>query len=30
MSDDHKNHILHSGTDILQFTPAEDIQADVP
>lgn len=27
---EHKNHILHAGTDILQFTPAEDIQADVP
>jgi cation-transporting ATPase 13A1 len=22
---EHKNHVLHSGTDILQFTPAEDI-----
>lgn len=25
INDDHKNHILHSGTDILQFTPSEDI-----
>lgn len=30
MNDDHKNHILHSGTDILQFTPSDDIQEEVP
>lgn len=30
INDDHKNHILHSGTDILQFTPADDIQEEVP
>ena len=30
LNDAHKNHVLHSGTDILQYTPAEDIQSDVP
>lgn len=25
INDDHRNHVLHSGTDILQFTPADDI-----
>lgn len=30
MNNEHRNSILHSGTDILQFTPAENIQEDVP
>jgi len=30
VNEDHKNHILHSGTDILQFTPADNIEEDVP
>lgn len=30
MGGEHKNHILHSGTDILQFTPADDIHSEVP
>lgn len=30
MNNTHKNHILHSGTDILQFTPADDIMEEVP
>jgi cation-transporting ATPase 13A1 len=30
LNGEHKNHVLHSGTDILQFTPADDIQLDVP
>jgi hypothetical protein len=27
---EHRNHVLHSGTDILQFTPADDIHSEVP
>lgn len=27
---EHKSHILHAGTDILQFTPADDIHSEVP
>jgi len=30
INNEHKNHILHSGTDILQFTPADDIMEEVP
>ena len=30
LNNEHRNHILHSGTDILQFTPAESITGDVP
>lgn len=30
INNEHRNHILHSGTDILQFTPADDIMAEVP
>ena len=26
----HRNNLLHSGTDILQFTPADDIMEEVP
>ena len=29
MNGDHKVHILHSGTEILQFTPSEDAAEDV-
>jgi len=29
MSGDHKVHILHSGTEILQFTPSDDVLEDV-
>jgi cation-transporting ATPase 13A1 len=25
LNGEHKNHVLHSGTDILQYTPADDI-----
>lgn len=25
LNGEHRNHILHAGTDILQFTPSEDI-----
>ena len=27
---EHKAHVLHSGTEILQFTPSEDVKLDVP
>jgi len=27
---EHKMHLLHAGTDILQFTPADDIHSEVP
>jgi hypothetical protein len=27
---EHRNHILHAGTDIIQFTPSDDIEADLP
>ena len=30
LNNEHRNHILHSGTDILQFTPAEKISDEVP
>ena len=30
LNGEHKSHILHSGTDILQFTPADNIAEDVP
>lgn len=30
LNNEHRNHILHSGTDILQFTPAESITGEVP
>jgi len=29
MNGEHKAHILHSGTEILQFTPSDNMQADV-
>ena len=29
MSGDHKTHILNSGTEILQFTPSEDVLEEV-
>ena len=29
MSGEHKVHILFSGTDILQFTPSDDVEEDV-
>ena len=28
MNGEHKVHILHSGTEILQFTPSDDIEED--
>lgn len=30
LAGEHKNHILHSGTDILQFTPSDDTKSDLP
>ena len=27
---EHKAHILNSGTEILQFTPSDDVKLDVP
>lgn len=30
MEGPHKNHLLHSGTEILQFNPADDVMADLP
>ena len=29
MSGEHKVHILHSGTEILQFTPSDNVEEDV-
>jgi cation-transporting ATPase 13A1 len=30
MNGTHKMHLLHSGTDILQFTPADDMMEELP
>jgi manganese-transporting P-type ATPase len=30
LNGEHRNHTLHSGTDILQFTPSDNIASDVP
>jgi len=27
---EHRAHILNSGTEILQFTPSDDVKLDVP